>query len=211
MISGVKAQKTINLTFKMKLSFHSCMRITGGLASNIILKTPTGSTTRPATDRLRESIFSSLGEKVLEAHVLDIFAGTGAYALEALSRGATAATCIEKARSASLCIAENWKNVSKSAALEPHRLQTFTADALTWQAAPAEQFNLIFIDPPYPIWPEVALKLLPRVAPWLAPHGLISIEHLNGLMPTLPENWSVIKTFGKGHKSPVATLCEIKI
>ena len=183
------------------------MRITGGLASNIILKTPTGSSTRPATDRLRESIFSSLGDHLTDATVLDIFAGTVAYALEALSRGATSATCIEKARNVILCIEENWQRVAKSAALNRDQLIIFARDALSWEAHDTDLFDLIFIDPPYPIWDEVAAKLLPRVTPWLKPHGLISIEHLSGLMPTLPQNWEIIKTFGKGHKAPVATLC----
>ena len=199
----------INLTFKVNLILHLCMRITGGLASNIILKTPTGSTTRPATDRLRESIFSSLGEQVKGASVLDVFAGTGAYALEALSRGAEKAICIEKSRGVVLCIESNWERVAKSAELKPHQLTILMRDALPWEAAPNEQFDLILIDPPYPIWDEVAVRLLPRVAPWLKQNGLISIEHLSGLMPALPTGWEVLKTFGKGHKAPVATLCRV--
>lgn len=185
------------------------MRITGGLASNIILKTPTGSTTRPATDRLRESIFSSLGNHIKGKNVLDIFAGTGAYALETLSRGAVSATCIEKTRNVITCIEENWQRVAKSAALTANQLTICHRDALSWEPEPTELFDLIFIDPPYPIWDQVAIKLLPRVATWINSNGLISIEHLSGLMPTLPSNWEVMKTFGKGHKAPVATLCRI--
>ena len=71
------------------------MRITGGRAGGIPLKAPKGNHTRPATDRLRESVFSSLGASIEGCKVADLFAGTGSYGLEALSRGAASSTFFE--------------------------------------------------------------------------------------------------------------------
>ena len=78
------------------------MRITGGKARGIRLKTPPrkNAQTRPATDRLRESLFSSLGDQIIGSHCLDLFAGTGSYGLEALSRGALFCGFIESDRTA---------------------------------------------------------------------------------------------------------------
>ena len=72
------------------------MRITGGAARGIPLRAPKGSQTRPATDRMREAIFSRLGHRVSQARVADLYAGTGSYGLEALSRGATQVHFFEK-------------------------------------------------------------------------------------------------------------------
>ena len=73
------------------------MRIITGTAKGCKLKTPAGMSTRPTSDRMKESLFSILGEDVLENRVLDIFAGTGGLGLEALSRGAASAVFIDKA------------------------------------------------------------------------------------------------------------------
>ncbi|PWU06051.1 MAG: methyltransferase, partial [Verrucomicrobia bacterium] len=74
------------------------MKITGGLAKGIPIKSSTKSTLRPATDYLRQAIFSSLGNLVENASFLDLFAGTGAYGLEAWSRGASGGLFVEKDR-----------------------------------------------------------------------------------------------------------------
>ena len=76
------------------------MRITSGFARGISLDAPKGDTTRPATDAARQAIFSSLGEAVVGAQVLDMFAGTGSYGLEAASRGAKSAVFVEKSPAA---------------------------------------------------------------------------------------------------------------
>src|SRR5277367_6536158 len=74
------------------------MRITGGDAARRILKVPKGLDVRPTPDLVKQAVFNSLGERVIDARVLELFAGTGALSLECLSRGAAHATCIEKAR-----------------------------------------------------------------------------------------------------------------
>src|SRR5215475_10669064 len=71
------------------------MRITGGKAARTILKVPKGLTVRPTPDLVKQAVFNSLGPRVLNARVLELFAGTGALSLESLSRGATSALCVE--------------------------------------------------------------------------------------------------------------------
>ena len=72
------------------------MRIIGGTAAGRILKVPKGYAVRPTPDLVRQALFNSLGERVVGARVLELFAGTGALSLECLSRGAACAACIEK-------------------------------------------------------------------------------------------------------------------
>ena len=75
---------------------------------------PKGDAVRPATDGLRQAIFSSLGERVVGARFLDLFAGSGAYGLEALSRGAGGGTFVEKNAKAVACLRQNLASVCKS-------------------------------------------------------------------------------------------------
>ena len=98
------------------------MRITGGIARGINLNLPNKGEIRPATDYIREAVFSSLGDLPVDACVLDVFAGTGAYAFEALSRGAKSATLVDKnaaagtaqKKNASIYIQDNIsKNIQK--------------------------------------------------------------------------------------------------
>src|SRR3974377_1901142 len=72
------------------------MRITGGKAARRILKVPKGLDVRPTPDLVKQAVFNSLGERVVDARVLELFAGTGALSLECLSRGARSAVCVEK-------------------------------------------------------------------------------------------------------------------
>src|SRR5512138_1830484 len=71
------------------------MRITGGRAVRTVLKVPKGLGVRPTPDLVKQAVFNSLGERVVGAHVLELFAGTGALSLECLSRGAASAVCVE--------------------------------------------------------------------------------------------------------------------
>ena len=122
------------------------MRIISGTAGGITIKVPTGDT-RPATDQVREAVFSMLGDLVPGARVLDLFAGSGAYGLEALSRGSTSATFVEQNGKACAVIQENLRKcrlpgaeVVKSEAL---------AHLRRLAARNEPPFDLIFADPPY--------------------------------------------------------------
>ena len=126
------------------------MRIIAGLAKGMPLPVPRQGV-RPTADRIREAIFSSLGERVVGASVLDLYAGTGALGLEAASRGAASVMFVENARAASQCLQQNIesfrKNRDVSCALIVSRadaslqLKKFSAEGKT--------FTLIFADPPY--------------------------------------------------------------
>src|SRR6201995_2156287 len=124
------------------------MRITGGKVSGRILKVPKGFDVRPTPDLVKQAIFNSLGERVVSARVLELFAGTGALSLESLSRGAAFAVCVEKAQRHAQAIRQNLI----TAALNPGSLDVRVQDvftALAQLAAQGEKFDLVLADPPY--------------------------------------------------------------
>src|SRR5438045_2769775 len=98
------------------------MRISGGLARGIPLEVPKGNAVRPATDGLRQAVFSSLAARVSGAWFADLFAGSGAYGLEAFSRGAAGGVFVEKNAKAAACLRKNITAVCKSAARDDDAL-----------------------------------------------------------------------------------------
>ena len=124
------------------------MRIISGTAAGYILKTPKGLDVRPTPDLHRQAIFNALGERVIDAEVLEIFAGVGSLSLECLSRGAKSATCIELAQKHGRLIQDNWKG----ARLNTSPLDLYVKDAFVGIRQLAERgrtFHLILADPPY--------------------------------------------------------------
>lgn len=127
------------------------MRIIGGSARGRPLVGPRGRTTRPAFDRLREAIFASLGAHVEDARVLDLFAGAGAFGLEALSRGAMSCLFVERDRAALEALDRNIASLHFGI-----RSRVLRGDALK-QPRPGDvdaPFDLIFVDPPFPLFDE---------------------------------------------------------
>lgn len=122
------------------------MRITGGHAARRILKVPKGLDVRPTPDLVKQAVFNSLGERVVGARVLELFAGSGALSLECLSRGAVSAMCIEKSQKHTAFIQNNAESMP-NAQLQARTQDVFTA--LAQLAANAAQFDLIIADPPY--------------------------------------------------------------
>lgn len=124
------------------------MRIIGGVASGITIFVPKGLAVRPTPDIVRQAVFNSLGERVVGATILELFAGSGALSLESLSRGATHAVCVELNPHHSAFIRKNLA-VTK---LPPKALEIRTQDvfpALSQLAHADQQFDLILADPPY--------------------------------------------------------------
>jgi len=124
------------------------MRIIGGTAAGLILKTPEGLGVRPTPDLVRQAIFNSLGARVLDARVLELFGGTGALSLECLSRGATHATCVELSRKHAGFIERNFE----ATGIDRKKFQLRVQDVFTaipQFAASGEQFDLILADPPF--------------------------------------------------------------
>src|SRR5690606_5932533 len=108
------------------------MRISGGKARGVTLTVDQKSVHRPAMDRLRQAVFSSLGDTVMDARVCDLFAGTGSYGLEALSRGARHATFVEQNRRAIAMIETNAAIVAKSMQ-EKLNTSIISSDATKWR------------------------------------------------------------------------------
>jgi 16S rRNA (guanine966-N2)-methyltransferase len=148
------------------------MRIVGGTHRGHLLKAPKAGT-RPTTDRTREAVFNLvLARRPLAgARVLDLFAGSGALGLEALSRGAAHTTFVEQAGAALRVVREN------AAALRlADRCTLLRADALRFLASPpAAPYDVAFADPPYDL-PRLA-ELPDLALPLLAPGGLFVLEH----------------------------------
>src|SRR5689334_8068984 len=124
------------------------MRITGGKAGRRLLKAPKGLDVRPTPDLVKQAVFNSLGERVVGAKVLELFAGTGALSLECLSRGAVSALCVER----SARFAEILQQNHLAAGFRAETLQVRVQDvfvALNQLAGVGERFDLILADPPY--------------------------------------------------------------
>lgn len=121
------------------------MRIISGIAGGIPIKVPQGDT-RPTTDRTRQAVFSMLGDVVVGARVLDLFAGSGALGLEALSRGAASAIMVEQSHAAAQVIREN---LAKTRLEHGEVRQAEVFRTLRTLAEQGAQFDLVFADPPY--------------------------------------------------------------
>lgn len=148
------------------------MRIIAGEFGRRIIEAPPGRDTRPTTDRVRESIFSLVAARtaLAGANVLDLFAGSGALGLEAVSRGAQQATFVEK-HGRTLGVARR-----NAAALGVTDRTLFVrADVLTWLAKSSATFDLVLADPPYelPALPDLPGLILPR----LTASGWLVLEH----------------------------------
>jgi 16S rRNA (guanine966-N2)-methyltransferase len=157
------------------------VRITGGTFRSRTLVAPRGAATRPTSDRVREALFSILGSlgAVSGARVLDLYAGTGALALEALSRGAAHATLVESSRASLAAIRSN---VEALGVADRTRVLAATAeralDILATDIPKGERFELVFADPPY-AGVEGAVRTLERYAgkgAW-SPGAVVVLEH----------------------------------
>ncbi len=151
------------------------MRIVGGSYRGRKLKTVSGLDVRPTSDRLRETLFNILGPHIRDSRFLDICAGSGAIAIEALSRGASEATLIEHSRPACKAIQENLQMLGIT-----HEAQVLNRDALSaikQLEAKISAFDIIFFDPPYasPIYSQVMNQL--AASPVIHSESIIIVEH----------------------------------
>ena len=165
---------------------RSTMRIIAGIYKGRRLKTLPGMSIRPTTDRLRETIFNILAAEIEGARVADLCAGSGAVAIEALSRGAAQAVLVEQSARATAVIRENLRQCAiREEALV---LQRPVLPALRSLAAQGRSFDLIYFDPPYdsPLY-EPVINAIDREG-LLAPAGTLLVEHHRShpLLPTTP-------------------------
>ncbi len=171
------------------------------------MQVPKGDAVRPATDGLRQSVFSSLAAWLPGARFADLFAGSGAYGLEAFSRGASGGVFVEQSPKALACLRANVEAVAKSTGRAGTTLQILPGDALAWTPAPGEVPDLVFIDPPYDLIPRVAPVLFGRLAQSLAakPEAIVVFE-APGEMNVEAPGWICRKRLGKGARQPTASI-----
>ncbi len=150
------------------------MRVIGGLARGRRLHAPRGRQTRPTSDYLREVLFDLLGQQVAGRSFLDLYAGTGAVGIEALSRGASGAVFVEHDRSA---LAWLRRNLEASGLME--RAEVVPAEVLRYLrrgASTLHRFDMIFLDPPYSAADAATALLLIASKGLLAPAGIVIVE-----------------------------------
>ncbi len=172
------------------------MRIIAGTNRGRTLKAPKWDGLRPTSDKLRETLFNILQTRIGGARVLDVFSGTGAVALEALSRGAVAATCVDHDRRAAGLIAENAalcgeqercviiRDVVERALLKPLR---------------GGPFDIVVLDPPYEYAHlEAAVA---NAAAQRAPDGIVILEHASRVIPPQPDGITLTRTVTSGDSA----------
>ena len=142
------------------------IRITGGEFRSRLLETPNTTLTKPTMDKVRAAVFSALGDAVKNAKVLDLFAGSGSYGFEALSRGAASATFVDSSTDAIKAIKKN------AATLKTENIEIVNSDVLRFLEQNSQEFSIIFVDPPYKleVYEEVVNKSL------LSENGIMVLE-----------------------------------
>ena len=148
------------------------MRVIAGRWGGRQLISPKGSDTRPTADRVREALFSILGEFVQDARVLDLFAGSGALGLEALSRGAAAATFVDASAAAVTVVKANLEALGGEAEVRRSDALRFLRAA----AGKARHYDLVLLDPPYRLAERLGRELSDALPAVLAPSALVSCE-----------------------------------
>ena len=172
------------------------MRVIAGSARGTRLG-PVPPGVRPVSDRAREGVFASLGAEVPGARCLDLYAGTGAMGIEALSRGATACTFVDRSREAAALIRDNLgrTRLMDAASVNVSEVGRFL------RSGPSEGFDLVFLDPPYGTGAEeIGDRLTALAARWLAAEGwtVVLTRGHHGALPTLPVHWAARRTLRYG-------------
>ena len=148
------------------------MRIVAGRFKGRRLAAPPGTATRPTSDRVREALFSILGDRVDGARVLDLFAGSGALGLEALSRGAAEATFVDSAAAPLKALAGNLATLGAEAEVRRQDALRFLGSARNQ----ARVYDLVFLDPPYRLANRLGGRLSEELPHVLAPGATVVTE-----------------------------------
>ena len=146
------------------------IRITGGENRSRLLETPNTTLTKPTMDKVRAAVFNALGDSVKNSRVLDLFAGSGSYGFEALSRGAKFATFVDSSFEAIKAIKKNAAN------LDRENVEILNKDVLAFLEQNSQEFDIIFADPPYKldVYESIVKTLIERNI--LASGGIIVLE-----------------------------------
>lgn len=172
-------------------------RIIGGLVGSRKLASPAKST-RPTSDRIRESLFGSLESKdaLSKTKVLDLYAGTGALGLEALSRGANSALLVESNKQAAAVCIKNARLIQDALAEEDHevRAKVQIQPVQAFLDSTSEVFDLVFIDPPYEISNAEVEKNLASLKAHLSDKAIVLVERSARAEAIDPDQYTVTDT-----------------
>ena len=169
------------------------MRVIAGTAGGISLVAPRDHATRPISDRVKETLFGILGERVLDAVVIDLYAGSGAIGIEALSRGAEHCTFVERGRAALTALADNLQRTHLEAAASVRAGDV----PRVLDSEPLHRYGLAFLDPPYA--ERAILAPLEHLQPHLSAGATVVIKHFWRTTLPLPPGLAVwrVRRFGE--------------
>ena len=146
------------------------IRITGGENRSRLLETPNTTLTKPTMDKVRAAVFNALGDAVKNAKVLDLFAGSGSYGFEALSRGAKEVTFVDSSYEAIKVIKKNASNLNRE------NVEILNYDVLGYLNQNSKEFDIIFADPPYKLDVYEALVKTHIGRKIISENGIIVLE-----------------------------------
>jgi 16S rRNA (guanine966-N2)-methyltransferase len=165
------------------------MRVIAGTARGVPLTAPRGRATRPITDRVKETLFGILGDRVPDARVLDLYAGSGAIGIEALSRGAASVDFVERDRAALAALRENLVRTRLGADARIHEVEV--ERYLATAAAQHGPWDLVALDPPYEVRAMVAP--LRALLPHLGPGASVVLKHYWRTEPAELDGLTVVR------------------
>lgn len=179
--------------FNSGRGYRNQFRIIGGQWRRRRLKFPELPGIRPSPDRVRETLFNWLRDALPGARCLDLFAGSGALGLEALSRGAASVMFVDREPQ----VIETLR--SHLQILHVGTGELLQADALGFLRGPARAFDIVFLDPPFdsPLLAQSTAAL--ETAGWLAPRAYVYLEYPHGVAPRLPAGWELIRESRAGR------------
>jgi 16S rRNA (guanine966-N2)-methyltransferase len=169
------------------------LRIVGGRWRGMRIDFPAIGAIRPTPDRVRETLFNWLQTRIVEARCLDLFAGSGALGFEALSRGASHVTLVDREPEIARHLG------ATLARFHATNAEVHTSDALRFLERPSQRFDIVFLDPPF------ASEVLPAICEslnrgWLNPSASIYIEcSSRSALPQLPMDWVIYRSKSAGE------------
>lgn len=167
------------------------MRVIAGTARRLLLETPEGTKVRPTSDRIKETLFNILQVDVIGSRFLDLFAGSGGIGIEALSRGALKAVFVDSDRDAIACVQKNLKTTRLGEMARVYHMDY--AAALRRLKKQGERFDLVFVDPPYPM--EMEEEVLRRLVQeqLMAQQATIVVETPLNRKINPPDGWIIAR------------------
>lgn len=171
------------------------MRIIAGKARSRTIEAPKGRDTRPTLDRVRENLFNILQRRIMDAVTLDLFGGSGALSLEAVSRGAAMAVMADKDHAAIACQKLNVKNLGFEA--NTRIIHAEWQQTIRTLQAEGMKFDIVFLDPPYAM--QDMTPVMDALLPLLAEEALVIIEHEYRTLPIVSQAYEKTDTRKYGY------------